>query len=111
MSGKIQDARGTAPGAAGTAAIPFNEQTVSDFAASLTLSPHSVASYKKCLSYFFTYIAERGIARPDSSHVFAYCEELKASGRKANTVYGYMAAVKAFFRWTGRPGCRLWQDG
>ena len=84
--------------------LRFDERTLNDFAASLTLSPHSIVSYKKCLAYFFSYLVEKGIDKPESSHVSAYYGELKASGRKGNTVYNYMAAVRAFFRWAQSQG-------
>ncbi|MBQ9565107.1 MAG: tyrosine-type recombinase/integrase [Synergistaceae bacterium] len=86
------------------AGLRFDRRTIEDFAASLTLSPHSVASYKKCLAYFFAYLARKGIDRPASGDVAAYGEELSSSGRSANTVYGYIAAVKAFFRWAQTEG-------
>ena len=86
------------------AALRFDERTLNDFAASLRLSPHSITSYKKCLAYFFSYLLEKGIDKPENRHIAAYHEDLIASGRKANTVYNYMAAVKAFFRWTQASG-------
>ena len=46
----------------------------------------------------------KGINAPEAGHVFSYYEELKASGRKPNTVYSYIAAVRAFFRWAQAKG-------
>jgi len=91
-----------------SAGLRFDSHTIEDFAASLTLSPHSVASYKKCLAYFFTYLANKGIVRPESGDIAAYAGELSASGRNAHTVYSYIAAVRAFFRWTQSQG--LYRD-
>lgn len=85
-------------------AIRFDGQTLNDFAASLALSPSSVMLYRKCLHYFFEYLSEKGIDEPKERHIIAYREELMASGRKANTVYSYLAAVKAFFRWAESEG-------
>ena len=88
--------------------LRFDRRTLEDFAASLDLSPHSIASYKKCLAYFFKYLSSKGIDKPEERHIAAYREELMASGRKANTVYGYLAAVRAFFRWAWGEG--LYRD-
>ena len=85
-------------------AIRFDKRMLENFAASLERSPHSVASYRKCLAYFFAYLSERGITRPESGDIAAYREILSASGKKPGTVHSYLAAVKAFFRWAEAKG-------
>ncbi|MBR1672004.1 MAG: tyrosine-type recombinase/integrase [Fretibacterium sp.] len=84
--------------------IRFNHETVERFAASLDLSSSSVASYKKCLAYFFDYLADRGIGKPEAGHVAGYREALTAAGRRPSTVYNYLIAVRAFFQWTHAQG-------
>ena len=86
----------------------FDAQTIEDFAASLELSPYSVTSYKKCLSYFFKYLADMRIVKPDSGDIAAYVAKLSTSGRSNRTIYGYVASIRAFFRWTQSQG--LYRD-
>ena len=86
------------------AAPRFDDRLLEAFAASLSLSPRSVTAYKKCLAYFFKYLAGKGIARPERGDIAAYQETLAASGKKAATVYSYLAAIRAFFRWTAARG-------
>ncbi|MBQ9564280.1 MAG: site-specific integrase [Synergistaceae bacterium] len=86
------------------AELRFDRRTLDRFAASLELSPHSVVSYKKFLAYFFEYLSGRGIERPEREHVAAYMEAMLASGKKATTAHNYLAAVRAFFRWTEGEG-------
>ena len=52
---------------------------------------------KKYLSYFFAYLAKKGIDRPESEHINAYREALAASGKKDSTLFNYLAAVRLFF--------------
>ena len=86
------------------AALRFDRRTLEQFAVSLELSPRSIVSYKKFLVYFFRYLTERGIEWPEREHIAAYREALAASGRKDSTLFSYLAAVKAFFRWTEAEG-------
>ena len=90
------------------AELRFDTRTTEDFAASLELSPHSVTSYKKYLSCFFKYLAERGIVKPESGDIAAYVAKLSTSGRSNRTIYGYVTSIRAFFRWTQFEG--LYRD-
>ncbi|MCR4819151.1 MAG: site-specific integrase [Fretibacterium sp.] len=88
----------------GVAAFHFDRRTLEQFAASLDLSPRSIVSYKKFLAYFFKYLSKKEIERPEREHIAAYREALALSGRKESTLFSYLAAVKAFFRWTEAEG-------
>ncbi len=85
-------------------ALCFDGRLLKAFAASLERSPHSVASYRKSLAYFFADLSEKGINRPEGVDIAAYREVLSASEKKPGTVHSYLAAVKAFFRWTEAKG-------
>ena len=82
----------------------LDRELIGDFIASLTLRPNSVAVYRKSLAYFFDYLAQKEIVRPESGDIAAYQEALSSSGRKERTVALYLAAIRTFFRWTESEG-------
>ena len=64
----------------------------------------TVDTYNRNLRQFAGWIEARGITEPKREDVIAYRTWLIGTGRKPNTVQGYMTAVKLFFAWTQAEG-------
>lgn len=62
--------------------------------------PSTVEMYSKCLKYFFDFLKENKIKKPDRKDVLDFREKLVINGKKPTTIQNYINAVKAFFRWT-----------
>ena len=73
------------------------------FAEYIDAKPATISTYTRNLRYFARYLDAQGVNQPTRETVIAYRDAL-AARLKANTVYGYLAAVKVFFSWTDAAG-------
>lgn len=73
------------------------------FTAYLDVKPKTVETYSKALRQFGSYMADRGITRPQREDIISFREHLKEDHSPA-TVQGYLIATRLFFRWTAQEG-------
>ena len=74
------------------------KETEARFAAYIDASPKTVQTYTRAVRQFINYLYDKGITRPKREDIIAYKEELNEN-YKANTVHGYIVAVRLFFQW------------
>lgn len=60
--------------------------------------------YQKRLQYFFKWLKEEKILRPEREHILSYKKNLKSRGLEANSIGSYLVAVRAFFEWAHNQG-------
>lgn len=66
-------------------------------------SQETIASYSRRILQFGEYLQTNGISKPTRNDIIAFREYLKQT-KKPSTVFGYMVAVKLFFKWTEDQG-------
>lgn len=81
-----------------------DDALVAAFLAELDASARTRDSYRKAVKQYRIWLAERdmGLLSVDAAGVLEYKRGMMAQGRKPSTVNAYMAAVRAFYRWTER---------
>lgn len=77
---------------------------VESFFTFLQASPKTVETYKISLKQFFVYLQSIEQSAPTKSDIVSYVKHLQAEGKKPATIAGYLAAVKALFRYLEESG-------
>ena len=60
--------------------------------------------YKKRMEYFFVWMTEEQILKPDREHILEYKKQLKSRGLQANSIGSYLVAIRSFFEWANNQG-------
>ena len=60
--------------------------------------------YKKRMEYFFAWMTDEQILKPERDHVLEYKRQLKSRGLQANSIGSYLVAIRSFFEWTNNQG-------
>lgn len=82
----------------------YNTVSVIDaFLASLDLKPRSVDTYRKAVSYFFSWIQAEGIQQPKRADIIRYKKDL-SERYSVCTVSSYLTAVRRFFGYLNAEG-------
>lgn len=84
-----------------------DESICNSFFEYVDVRPKSLETYKTALRQFFKYLSDNGITNPTRADIIAYRDYLMQN-HKANTVQGYLTAVKIFFSWLEQEG--LYKD-
>ncbi|MGS0668354.1 tyrosine-type recombinase/integrase [Staphylococcus arlettae] len=81
-----------------------NDDLLGQYIAYVDASKATIATYKRTLKQFFSYLSEHDIKAPQREDVLSFREYLKESGRKPTTVQNYIIVVRQFFKWTAQAG-------
>ena len=81
----------------------FFHPLLSGFLFSSEFSPTTIRTYRTALASFFDWMALCGTDFPAREHIVSWKEYLKQT-RSLATAQTYLAAVRLFFKWTGRYG-------
>lgn len=85
-------------------ALPSLPSLFSRWISYLDAAPKTVETYTRNLRQFAAWLQENGISAPTRDDVLAFREALRASGKSAATIQGYITTVKLFFAWTAQEG-------
>lgn len=79
---------------------------IAAYIAQLDLKPRSKEAYRKGVNYFFSWLEEAGINKPQRADVIRYKEDIK-DRYSASTASSYLTAIRSFFEYlnaeTGYP--------
>lgn len=81
-----------------------NDDLLGQYIAYVDASKATIATYKRTLKQFFSYLSEHDIKAPQREDVLSFRDHLKESGRKPTTVQNYIIVVRQFFKWTAQAG-------